>query len=104
MAKKKQQQNEPIVEAQQPTIEKTLEEKLVECENECKSLEKQVVMLRGEKTKLKNMLDTKNAELNGLYQDVHDLNEKIDAMDEEIYRLYQLAHRTPWYKKLLKKF
>lgn len=103
MAKKKQQQEEPVVESQQPTIGKMLEEKLVECETECKSLKKQVAGLRGENTKLKNMLDAKVAELNGLYQELRDLNEKIDVQDEEIYRLEQLAHRTPWYKKLFRR-
>lgn len=103
MAKKKQQQDEPMVEPQQPTIGKMLEEKLVECENECKALKKQVAGLRGENTKLKNTLDAKNVELNGLYQEVRDLNEKIDVLDEEIYRLEQIAQRTPWYKKLFKK-
>ena len=104
MAKKKQQVEEPVVvEPQQPTIGKMLEEKLVESENECKALKKQVAGLRGENTKLKNMLDARMAEMNGLYQEVRDLNEKIDVQDEEIYRLEQLAHRTPWYKKLFRR-
>lgn len=104
MAKKKQQveQQTPVEEPQQPTIGKMLEEKLAECEDECKALKKQIAGLRGENTKLKNILDAKATEMNGLYQEVRDLNEKIDEQDEEIYRLEQLANKKPWYKRLFK--
>lgn len=102
---KKVNKKEEVDALEDKKVSQCVEKKLNESDCECKMLKRQIAGLRGENTKLKNLLDREKGIYNNLCQEVRDLRKKLDEMYKENDNLYeQLSHvKQPWYKRIFKK-
>lgn len=102
---KKVNKKEEVGAVEDKKVSQCVEQKLNESDCECKMLKRQIAGLRGENTKLKNILDREKGIYNNLCQEVRDLRKKLDEMYKENDNLYeQLSHvKQPWYKRIFKK-
>lgn len=104
MAKKVNKKEEVNAVEVDKKVNLCVEKKLNESECECKMLKKQIAGLRGENTKLKNILDREKVIYNNMCQEVRDLQKKLDAS----YKVNDLLHEElskvscPWYKRIFK--
>lgn len=102
---KKVNKKEEVGALEDKKVSQCVEKKLNESDCECKMLKRQIAGLRGENTKLKNLLDREKGIYNNLCQEVRDLRKKLDEMYKENDNLYEQLSRVkqPWYKRIFKK-
>lgn len=102
---KKVNKKEEVGALEDKKVSQCVEKKLNESDCECKMLKRQIAGLRGENTKLKNILDREKGVYNNLCQEVRDLRKKLDDMYKENDNLYEQLSRVkqPWYKRIFKK-
>lgn len=86
-------------------VSQCVEQKLNESDCECKMLKRQIAGLRGENTKLKNLLDKEKTARNNLCQEVRDLRDKLNVLHfaNDHLRSELSKYEIPWYKRIFKK-